>query len=611
MTPASCTPPCPAPPASERLFAVVGLRLLVWVMVAAAWLWPWLADPWKVGVSQDAAYFLHHAEAAWRTWVQYRELPVWEPWFCGGIPALGNIQNNALSPVFSLTFVFGLMPGIRLGWLLYLVAGMEGTYQYARRFGVRGAGAVLAGVLFALSGRFAQSFYDGQPVFLGFELAPWVLLSQVAGLRSWGAAAGGALAMTVVFLEGGAVATPLLGLALAVGMVGHTIDALVRRHVAWWRPLAVVAVMALLTVGLSAVRLLPVAETVLTRPRVWEGHESYDVPHLWAMLFEPVTDGGYEGPGTSYVGVFAAIAFLTALVRADRPAWRLAAWAAALGWLAMGSQKLGPWDALQYLPVLKNLRCPFRLTFLLGLVTAIGAGRALWLCERDLRAQAATWAGRSAIGRRRLGRVVAVGAGVLAAGVALGLGFAVARQPFVFNAARVAAVPTKGTARWGEQPFRQSLGNRWHAHVWPAVHLGSLGCFEEQPFPTSPALRADLPAEEYLADAGAGQVQRRAWSPHRIELAVDLRRPALLIVNQNDHRGWRTDAGTKVTHQGLLAVQLPAGRRIVTLRHRDPLVYAGLGLSALTALGLIAWPLRARWRRRSRDPVPLQVPGDA
>lgn len=598
-----------AAPASEAWFAIVGLRLLLWLGVAAWWLWPWLSDPWKVGVSQDAAYFLHHAEAAWRTWVQYRELPVWEPWFCGGIPGLGNIQNNAISPTFALTFSFGLMPGIRLGWLLYVVAGMEGSYQYARHFGVRGAGAVLAGVVFALSGRFAQSFYDGQPVFLGFELAPWVLLGQVAGLHSWRAAAGGAVAMAIVFLEGGAVATPLLGLALAVGMIGHTVDALVRRNVAWWRPLGVLVFMALVTAGLSALRLLPVAETVLTRPRLWEGRESYDIAHLWAMLFEPSTLGGYEGPGTSYIGVLTAVACLTALVRADGPAWRLAAWAGALGWLAMGSQKFGAWDALQYLPVLKNLRCPFRLTFLLGLFTAIGAGRALWLCERDLRDR--LQAPLSLRAWRRL-RVPSQGARAIAAGaaatVAVGLGFVVARQSAQFNAARVAAVPTKATSRWADQPFRQSLGNRWHAHVWPAVHLGSLGCFEEQPFPTSPALRADLAAEEYLADADAGHVERRSWSPHRIELAVDLKRPATLIVNQNDHRGWGSDVGAKVKHQGLLAVQLPAGRRIVTLRHRDPLVFAGLGITALTTLGLLAWPLRGR---RRRDPVPAAVPGDA
>ena len=42
--------------------------------------------------------------------------------------------------------------------------------------------------------------------------------------------------------------------------------------------------------------------------------------------------------------------------------------------------------------------------------------------------------------------------------------------------------------------------------------LGSIGCFEEQPFFTSAALRGDLAQEEYLDDPSAGTVRRVDWS---------------------------------------------------------------------------------------------------
>jgi hypothetical protein len=160
---------------------------------------------------------------------------------------------------------------------------------------------------------------------------------------------------------------------------------------------------------------------------------------------------------------------------------------------------------------------------------------------------------------------------------------------------------TREPAMTMDQPFRQSLGNRWYAHVWPAAGMGTLSCFEEQAFTVSPALRGDLPQEEYLSDPDAGTVKRVAWSPHRIDLRVALDRPTTLLVNQNDHRGWRTSAGRKVHRNGLIAVELPAGDHEVVLSFRDPLIGWGAAITLLTILGLTGHELVLWRRRKGRD----------
>lgn len=575
----------------------IGVRWALWLAASAWFIWPLLQQPYQLGTAHDATYFLHHASAAWRSWTEYGQLPVWNPWFCGGIPALGNLQESSISPSMLLPALFGLMPGLQLALWLWFAVGLEGAWLYARSWGATRATALLAAAGFAFSGRFAMLFLDGQPAFVGFLLTPWVLLGFERGITQPWAAVGGGVALCLVLLEGGAVATPLLAVLLLWLALGHGLVRLMwwprlgsRWRTAWWplRSLLLVGGVAML---LSAVRLLPVAESVVRWPREWLGESKFTAAQVWAMLTEAVQDGGYDGPGTSYVGPWIFGAGLWALLRRPGRAWGLAAMLALSVALAMGNQRpWAPWDLTTHLPVLRNLRCPFRVTFFTALFASTLAAVALGAVQRDLR-DGLHWLLRAPQAPRR-----AWLAWLLASAVGLGAALAVARQPAAFNRQRVASQPLEPAPRWAKQPFRQSLGNRWEAHVWPALNLGSLGCFEEQPFPTSRQLRADLPADEYLVDAGAGSARRLLWSPHRIEVEVDLQRPARLRVNQNWHRGWRASAGRVVNDQGVVAIDLPKGRRVVAIEHRDPLVWAGLAISWAALAALLVWGCADAWR---------------
>jgi hypothetical protein len=586
-----------------------GVRWTLWLAVAVWFLWPWVQNPYQIGTAHDAAYFHHHAIAAWRSWSQYGQLPAWNPWFCGGIPGLGNLQESSVSPSVLLPIALGLHAGTSLALVLWFAVGMEGAWRYARRWGATRLSAVVAAVVFALSGRFATLFFDGQPAFVGFQLTPWVLLGFEAGMASAWAAVGGGVAMALVFLEGGAVATPLLGVLMLWLVPLHVIGRLLpwprwRRAepLSWdwrwrtaWQPLRALAVIGAVAVGLSALRLGAVVESLVRWPRQWHGESRYDWTQVWEMLTAARTDGGYDGPGTAYVGAVVFAVGAWALVRQPRRGWALASMLGLAVALAMGEQHpWAPWSLTIRLPVLHNLRCSFRTLFFAALWVGVLAAVALGTLQRDLHA-ALRWLltrGRHAAPLAAWRVVVPwlLAGGVVALAVPV-----VLRPPALFNRDRSRIGGFEPAPRWATQPFRQSLGNRWEAAIWPAVGLGSLACFEEQPFATSAALRADLAAEEYLVEAHAGAVQRLQWTPHRISLAVNLRQPATLRINQNFHRAWRASRGTVVNDQGLLAVRLPAGNYAVHVVHRDPLVWGGAVVSLATALALCV----VGWRRRA------------
>jgi hypothetical protein len=142
-----------------------------------------------------------------------------------------------------------------------------------------------------------------------------------------------------------------------------------------------------------------------------------------------------------------------------------------------------------------------------------------------------------------------------------------------------------------EGEFRQARGNRWLAAHYPAQNRGTLSCFDDYNIAQSPALRGDLPVEEYV-EGGSGKVVREKWTPNAIDLRAELLRPGRVIVNQNWHPGWRASVGQVVDDKGRLAVDLPAGTHAL---HLGFLPRSAIGGLLTTAFALVAAALV--WRR--------------
>ncbi|MBW2262751.1 MAG: hypothetical protein JRG91_12320, partial [Deltaproteobacteria bacterium] len=297
----------------------------------------------------------------------------------------------------------------------------------------------------------------------------------------------------------------------------------------------------------------------------------------------------YQGVGSTYSGVVALALGVLAVALRDKRVIIPVVGLVLLFDMATGtSDFLNIFPVIKSLPVIGNIRNPYRATVFIALLLSLCAGMGIAGLEHGLLGLV-----RRLRERRRLSVCLRAAVFCLSSTVAVLLVFDVAS----YTHGGLDGVLGLRSAMTLEQPFRQSVGNRWYAHVWPAAGLGSLSCFEEQAFFQSPRLRADLEQEEYLADHRVGSVERVSWSPHRIELDVALEKPTTLVVNQNHHRGWHASTGRLASLDGLLAVHLPAGRHAVVLTFLDPLVVIGAAISLLTLLGLAGCGILA-WRRR-------------
>lgn len=553
--------------------ATPSLRLMVFCAVALWAAWTPLGQAGALNDFRDSHLLHSYEQAAALSVTQYGQVPMWSPWSCGGMYALGNLQSRFASPTLLLSALFGPRRAEPLTVFLFLVLGMEGLFRYARLRSRSALAGLVCAPLFALNGFYAVAWQLGWLNFYGYQLLPWLLLGTAGvckGRLSGVALVAGAFALMLGY--GGTYPVPMCALFVVLEVVGN---ALAWRTRAQWRQgVWLLGATALLTLGVCAFRLWPVLETFQSAPRIMAGRPGHALPQLGGMLF-PLEALQGRAPATFFlcpvVFVLAAVALLTRRVVLPLVGAVLTLW------LATGYHYPGAlFVRMRELPFYEAMRYPERFLVLFAcFASVLGAVGLGVLLARARRSRPVAW----------------VAVGLCALGVA---GWVPQRHNFDAITRRVELLPMPEQV---EQPFAQARGNRWAQGHFLALNRGSIGCGEAYPVPMSERLRGDLPQEEYLEDPSAGQARRLEWSPHRLEVEVRAERPVHLLVNQNWHPGWKSSVGEVVSREGLLAVSLPEGEHRVVLRFlpRSGLGGALVSLLAWGALGLVAW--RARQRR--------------
>ena len=560
----------------RALAAQTAPRLALFAMLALALCWPLTRKAALLNEFRDAHVLWNYEYVAAASVTEFAELPLWNPYYCGGMYGLGTPQSRFAAPTFLVSLLFGASRAIPVTVFLMLLLGMEGFFRYARTRTGSALGPLLAAPIFAFNGFLGAAYFLGWINFFGFLLLPWTLFGVGQALRgriSGVLIVGLAFAFNIGF--GGTYSAPLAAILAVVESVRVLIE-LRPSRAQLPRRLSFLAWAGLAALVLSAFRLWPIAETLSAAPRIMAGSPGHSLKAIADMLF---VKSAPQGGNININGLFfmgpapLMVALLGLFTRRGLGVLLL------LGlslWTATGyAYGASPFVWMRELPLLSTLRYPERFLFVSALFGAELAALGIDLLVR--------------LARRR--DWIALGV-LAAAGVA---GFGVISQ--IKNIHRVAEgmwlAPSPPSV---ERPFHQARGNRWALAYYAPMARGSLSCWEAYPVPMSPLLRGDLQAEEYLAEGTQGSVERLSWSPNQIALKAELQNAGRLLVNQNWHPGWRASIGTVTSQEGLLAVDLPAGAHKLILRFAPRSAYGG-GLISLAGLGAVAAMV---WLERKR-----------
>ena len=515
----------------------------------------------------------------WKTVTSFHQFPVWNPYLCGGIPMLGDPQASFFTPLFLLHLIFGPIVGLHLEIPVHLAIGWAGGYVLARVLRLGTLAAITCATIFPSSSWLFLHMTVGHHIFLPATYWPWVLAATLLALerRSLAMASVAGLLMALIFLEGAPYQESYAVLLVAAILLPI---GLVRRD-AW--PFVVFGTILIFAAGFAAVKLIPTYAFVAlhSRPAYWREHVLPS--HIAIALFDRnqewnhygIADWGFFEAG-AYLSPFFFILVLIGAIARRRDAWPwMLAGAIMLG-LAMGNfAPFAPWTLLRHLPIYSSERVAIRLLVPFILCAGVLAAYSVEFLSQWKRPSTMALAGLL---------IIAGAIDSLAVG------------PHNLANIQTYEEPPVSAAQAFTQ-FRNPDENEFTLKMlrFNRANIGMLHCYEFTDIPTN-AVGYNEPGyegEQHLT--GRGEVSPLQWTPNALTYQVEAPEPTTLVINQNYDRGWRLvrGAGRVVPHDGLLAIELPAGHQQLKVMNLGDGIMAGALISLATAIvALVLWRKR-------------------
>lgn len=551
-------------------------------------LWPMLMR-WDTYGFHDWDLALSHRYVTRLSLVRYRELPLWNPWMCGGFPAFAFAEGapNLVSPYLPLYWLFDLRTAFRCEVIAATALALAGTYAFARRFTRSVALAASAAALFGLNGRWALQLAVGHSWHLQFCWLPWALyaLDRAQENNRASSAVGSGVFVALAVFAGGVYPVPYTALVL----VGYALlVALQRRSL---RPLRMLAITGAVAFGLAAPKLLPMTDVLTSAPRPIESPEAIGIGELAVMLTArgqrwgevllavPAYDWHEWG---IYIGAIPFVALMLAALLAHgvrENALRVLGLLAFL--LGLGAfHARSPWALLHRAPIFSSLHVPSRVHIVMVLLLAITF---------------VAWAARYV--DRLLTRAAWLDFALLLPVAWLVFDLATESQP---NIARGFWVELREEIQ-PSTAFKHHQGptnvySRWDfAGPMLPTMMANQGVIDCYGIPDSfgfGALAVEHSKYRGMAEVvgGPGRASLTEWSPNRAVVRVrGADAGALVVYNMNYDAGWRANGSPALDHEHRVAARLGNGETTVVFEYSPRRLLLGTCLALSTLIGIAAW----------------------
>lgn len=572
-----------------------GLALLALFVGVYAW-WPVLAnyDNTQWG---DGQYFHKLVEGFRVSVVRYHELPLWDPFECGGRPLWDNPQGLAAAPLIWLAPFIGTTKTMKVWYIAHTAAGFVSMWLLCRKdLRVSRAAAFAASVAWAAGGFNMHHFSGGHAAFAGFEFMPLALLLwREAEVRTASAIWLGLL-VALMGLEGGAL--PLLYVAVLLG--GETLTRM-------WPKKRVIAIVraglvtVVVTLGTGAVRLWPVLDQLRSHKRPL----GVDVDHMtMATILDAFVDrhighmahvpdhvyvwgeyGAYIGWPLLVLGVIGVV------LGGLEHAWLAALLALGIALMVGHQGALSPWAILnKYVYPLKEMRVPSRFAAQASMVlvayAAIAADRLGAAIARGSQRGKAAWIPLEAL------PAIAVTiplVAVLGAGDVLGRGMQLVHEYGAVSAPQQKKLRPSPRIWYGGADTAPFIDQ-------PQQNRGRLQCYDPWAFyEGAPLWEGDVPQVKSV-DPNV-RIERSARTQNTFSFDVDTPAPARVLINSTFDYNWRTNVGTLSEANKELVLDVPPGAHHVHVVYRPRFLAIGALVSAVSLL-LTVRALRRLARRQ-------------
>jgi hypothetical protein len=569
----------PIQPSWLRIPGIMGLGTLIALAVWFPMLKAYPGTP-----IEDGHYFFHQIEIARAALRYYREVPLWNPFDCKGIPMWDHPENITASPIFYLTLPFSSGVTVIVWHLAHVVVGFLGMWLLCRdEFRLSRAATFLSASAWAF-GTVHNQYAGEHMAFISFYHAPLLLYAWRRAERSWDWAVGTGLLLALMVYDGATYPLPLTVVFLGLETLTRFTD---RRRIL--RLVGRGLVVGLVGFSVGASRILPIQDQFATHKRVMEDDfDSLANLKIWFdmyLLRSPHWRSHIEGQQyvlgeyQAYIGWLGFIVVILGIVAAGGETWWMLAVSAVLIAFMLGHfASWAPWTFLHaHVPPFKSMRVPARWRLLLALPIAAYMGYAVDRVPGLVR----RWVGASSFAQAA--RVLVLGLGLFAAGDSAGLFTEILE--YRFQDAPPAELPRSTRFYYATSGISSDFANQ------PRQNRAWLGCRAAWAYTAQAAVwPGDSPQAKATDDGAVVEVANRTHNTFTIE--VDVKRPSRILVNSGYDQGWQSNVGTVVDDHQLLALDLPVGHHEVHMRYWPRRLTLGLWLSLLGLLASLAFLFR-------------------
>ena len=569
---------------------------LAFALSTFAW-WTALAAFPHTQISDGQQYHKMLEAAKW-TWLRYREFPGWNPYECGGLPLWDNPQAFVGAPLAWLTFAVGTTRTMEVWYVVHGALGFLSMWALLRGdLRLSRLACFVGSAMWAWNGFHQQHYGNGHSTFVPFEYFPLALFLWRRAERDIRYAVGLGMLVAWMMYEGAVYPLPHLVVLLAVESLTRAWPA--RRTLSMAKAGAVVLLVGF-TLGAS--RFVPVMHQLRIHDRglhveldalKWDTFHDMFLVRDHARGRVPGQEYRWHEYGV-YLGPFLLVVSLLGLfaVSAEH-VWLLVIFVFSFALMCGHFASWSPWHLLHaHVFPFKEMRVPSR--FRAEVVMTLSAFAALAIDRLPTRLRTL----RSAFvqpGHLRAGLALFA---VLGLGDMLGVGLT--RYPQMFNG--------KASTRLRVSPRIYLGGKELAAFIdQPQQNRGRIKCWDEWGFEEGAALwEGDVP-QVRPSDPTVATVTGSRRTPNSFTFTVDATAPAHILFNSSYDDGWHSAEGTLVRDVHLLAMDVPAGHRSVRVFYRPYGLYAGLALTGVSLLGVLAFFVSDR-RGRTTRPAEAQTP---
>lgn len=512
------------------------------------------------------------------------QLPLWNPYTCGGGPMLADLESWFLQPFSVVTLPFDELFAMKLSYTLTLFTAFLGFAFFGRRILSLGHVASLTfAVILAFGGYITQHLAEGYYVWVSSAWIPWFLLTGMLSLQNIRWVPVASLMLAFMFGAGSMhmVVYSLLFLTLVF------ISAFSEKK--FYYRIGLLLIIVLFFLLFAGIKLWPAFSLL----QADESRAGFKLPFnflpqmlLSRGLVPPVMYNGISyrfGEFGNYIGYICLLlaAFPLLYARARKRIWNTYKpfFIASLLMLLIAFTSL-PITHGFISHITDLFRIPSRVMIFPLIGIAILAARGIEL-----------------LAQHRNTRIVSLGIFLLLACDLLSNDVLLFSRTFPLPLPELHIENKFMRVHDGYTTPDEVYYKAAYVDFLERRGTNGLCRFYQQHPSTSSINKSDKQrpdkGEVYLEDSGIGKVRLLTRNTNSVKIYANLTRPGIVVVNMNYYPGWKSDTEFPVhEHHGLIATDVPQGEHFFTLQYRPDEVSWGIAITTLGILFSIGWIVR-------------------